>query len=643
MLITDQQSNLSVQETGTFSIEANSVLFGMLTKNVYNDVILAGIRELSTNAIDAHIEAGIPDTPFEVHLPTASEPTFSVRDFGSGLPEDKIISLFTVLGASTKRDSNAYNGAFGIGRMSPLAYGSSFTVESFHGGKHYNYLISIKDGAPVYLKLSEFDSSAPSGLKLSYAVQSKDIGAFIDRARELYQYFSLKPATNIELPSSAPTFEGDTWEFGRNNSYPKVLMANVIYKLNQSYRLPYGTVLKVPTGSVTITPGRESLVYDDKTTTFLSQFAKEALDDMKAVFAQQIYDKPDIISQAIAISTAYNGGGVLDTYKDLDTSLLLPKLTTYFNYSRGNILFSHSHFLVFEEYPNASKWNSQPWGNPHNVLNKPLIIQDIPTGFIAAYSAASKALNLTGSHLIIRPRSNTKTSIADMLSNISDFVTDLGFKTVVKLSDYVTETAKAASVKHASTYFQAKHVDGSNGGMIDTETNTNHYYYLKDLPTSNLSVYQTLSLRYLDRYIIVVPKKSHSVVESDPNFTLLTDEVITSIVASKALPIPSGDLRIARDFYSKYSYYVEHSDYHFDTWNGELHTLMNSTTPSPLSVTRDMLPYTVVTEEIPLPEHIPHPDVILERYPELPDFYRSGALPTYFELRDKLNAFNTPK
>ena len=113
MLITELQSNLSVQETGTFSIEANSVLFGMLTKNVYNDVILAGIRELSTNAIDAHIEAGIPNTPFEVHLPTPSEPTFSVRDFGAGLPEDKIISLFTVLGASTKRGSNAYNGAFG--------------------------------------------------------------------------------------------------------------------------------------------------------------------------------------------------------------------------------------------------------------------------------------------------------------------------------------------------------------------------------------------------------------------------------------------------------------------------------------------------------------------------------------------------
>jgi len=107
--VTDMSGEIT---TTGFTIEANASVYAMLTQNVYNDPILAVIREWSTNACDACIAAEVP-VEYDVHLPTLNEPTFFVRDYGTGLPPEDIIGLFSNLGASTKRNSNLYNGTLG--------------------------------------------------------------------------------------------------------------------------------------------------------------------------------------------------------------------------------------------------------------------------------------------------------------------------------------------------------------------------------------------------------------------------------------------------------------------------------------------------------------------------------------------------
>ena len=103
------ESNAIIKD---FNIELNASMYNMLTKNMYNDRILAPIREWSTNAIDACIAANKP-VKFDVILPTLLDPIFSVRDYGTGLTEEEIFGLFSTLGASTKRDSNKYTGTYG--------------------------------------------------------------------------------------------------------------------------------------------------------------------------------------------------------------------------------------------------------------------------------------------------------------------------------------------------------------------------------------------------------------------------------------------------------------------------------------------------------------------------------------------------
>ena len=73
--------------------------------DLYSDPELAVIREYSTNAFDAHIEAGVT-RPIEITTPTHLCPFFKVRDYGFGLDVEDIREIYSQYGASTKRESD---------------------------------------------------------------------------------------------------------------------------------------------------------------------------------------------------------------------------------------------------------------------------------------------------------------------------------------------------------------------------------------------------------------------------------------------------------------------------------------------------------------------------------------------------------
>jgi sensor histidine kinase regulating citrate/malate metabolism len=87
-----------------------------LLRNNYSNTRLAVIREISANALDANTEAN-SKRKIEIVLPSNMNPTFSVRDFGGGLSQEDVFGLYSKYGKSTKRESNNYIGAFGIGKV----------------------------------------------------------------------------------------------------------------------------------------------------------------------------------------------------------------------------------------------------------------------------------------------------------------------------------------------------------------------------------------------------------------------------------------------------------------------------------------------------------------------------------------------
>jgi hypothetical protein len=283
-----QETSNNVTSTG-FTIEVNESMFQMLTSNVYNDPILAVIREWSTNACDACIVAE-KEVKFDVHLPTEDELYFSVRDYGTGLPPEDIVGLFSNLGASTKRGSNQLNGTFGIGRMAGLAVSDGFSIESFYKGTCYSYAISVQNGVPVTISLGDRATTEPNGLKLSVAVEVEDEYHYTPKAVSLYKYFDYKPTLNLPnlcIELDITEHISDDWFIKTTNdrydSTNYVVMSQIAYaipgdsKINtQGFRC---LVMKAEPGTVAFNPGRESLSLTKETVKYLNTRFTEIKDE----------------------------------------------------------------------------------------------------------------------------------------------------------------------------------------------------------------------------------------------------------------------------------------------------------------------------------------------------------------------------
>jgi hypothetical protein len=137
MIIT-QEKNKQVVQSHDFdqvncTIDAEDMRYvASLLRNNYSNPPLAVVREISANALDANMEAN-------------ASRKVEVRDFGGGLSQEDIFGLYSKYGKSTKRNSNNYIGAFGIGKFAPLSYGSSFSVVSYHGGLKSTYNVFVND------------------------------------------------------------------------------------------------------------------------------------------------------------------------------------------------------------------------------------------------------------------------------------------------------------------------------------------------------------------------------------------------------------------------------------------------------------------------------------------------------------------
>ena len=244
-----------VRSASQFNIAQTSKMFKILSDSLYSDKVMAVIRELSTNANDSHIASGNPN-PFRVKLPSAGDPNFSVRDFGTGLSQTDMENLYTTYGASNKNDSNDFVGCLGLGSKSPFAYTKSFTTTSYYNGKQYTYIAAMDDsGVPTLNLLHTIDTNEPNGLEISFAVKQHDFHEFSQKAIRIFHYFKNKPIISggigtdfsKEYSNRNIVIDGDGWRVCRlnNNLFPTqyhridsgvvAIMGNIAYPVVTSH------------------------------------------------------------------------------------------------------------------------------------------------------------------------------------------------------------------------------------------------------------------------------------------------------------------------------------------------------------------------------------------------------------------------
>ena len=333
--------------TSDFNVGDVAFIVDMFADKVYSNKERAVIRELSCNAHDSHVVAGTKHVPFNVHLPTIIEPWFSVRDFGTGLSDHGVRSIFAGIGISTKRGNNETIGCFGIGSLSPYAISDSFMVKSYYNGVVRTYTCYRDDQRkPVVALLTEEATSEANGLEVSVCVKGR-VEVFESEAEKVFQFWEgtfpvincHEVAETCKTRSQSFTFEGEG--FGLCADYSNFSWLDGMHAVmgNIAYKIPYelnnfrcAGYIKFDLGELEFDTARENLAITEKVRNAIAVKTKLIKSELAGIVIKRLESEPTAYDKAVLVEKI-NRGLIADLLKGVDFSqYMLPKTTETFNY-----------------------------------------------------------------------------------------------------------------------------------------------------------------------------------------------------------------------------------------------------------------------------------------------------------------------
>ena len=271
-------------------------LFALLSSNLYGNPKKAAIREIVTNAWDAHIEAGITDTPIQITTAGA----LVIRDFGKGIPASKFMKLYGQLGSSTKQQDNRQTGGLGIGKLAPLSCQDVFSVRSFSEGVCTTYQIAnptreSDTGVPT-VTVVHSRPTEETGLEVTLNKYSM----FLEFLEEVITYGAIKATLDGKEMDTVPDVRFAlcrSIHHGRkcyvrygNNVYPALTKSGIHDLITCGQTL----ILRAEPGSLRITPNRESIIWDAESEAHLLKLGKQAYHFLKKELRKALTERGDL-------------------------------------------------------------------------------------------------------------------------------------------------------------------------------------------------------------------------------------------------------------------------------------------------------------------------------------------------------------
>ena len=296
-------------KTVDFGISNSAEFFNILSSTLYKDQRLAVVRETICNANDAHIEAGITDTPIEI---TLTSELFTIRDFGSGIHKDDMGTIYGTYGNSTKKNDGNQTGGFGLGCKAPFAYTEHFDVHSMHDGVKTIYNLSkssaAAQGKPGITPIASFPTKE-TGLMVSIAIKNlTDFHEFDRLVKSIVHNGDMNVRLNgLQLPTLGFTDETNfliTTEHNMIRPQTQIMVryGHVIYPVDHHAKLSYAVqaigkylgrmqcshylVLQAKPHSIAVTPSRETLSMQDHTVNALLELMNDFLKQIETGFEE---------------------------------------------------------------------------------------------------------------------------------------------------------------------------------------------------------------------------------------------------------------------------------------------------------------------------------------------------------------------
>lgn len=349
-------------ETSQFKMDMNGKAARILSDTLYEDKHGSIVRELCSNAYDAHKMVGKEDEPFDVTLPDPFSPMLTIRDYGPGISPEDIDTVYSTYFASTKDASNDSVGMFGLGSKTPFSLTDAFVVTSIHKGVKRVYNAYMHEDVPSIGLFGEPEQTdEPDGLEVSITVEKKDIAAFRDAITQQLRFFPTKPnvSPSVTWPEITEVLlEVDGFQYFKHNhnllrgffiktgpvAYPLNFDKLEAHYKNNDMRVPElikfmrqtaenrmvygyygrnnnsdkGAILDMPIGTVEVTPSREGLSYSDHTLENLV----DAIEGIKTKLFDTIRNR---------LHDEYNKGykAFIEYYNNLDDMMLESINSTY--------------------------------------------------------------------------------------------------------------------------------------------------------------------------------------------------------------------------------------------------------------------------------------------------------------------------
>lgn len=330
------KSNIKDVESTKMSIDEEGLAHIIrVVTDLYADPDSACLREYSANGLDSHVEAG-QTRPVEVTLPTNIKPSLVIQDWGTGMSKHDIKTIYSKYGASTKRKSNKFIGALGLGCKSALSMTPSFTLTSVKDGMKVVAIIHRgEDGVGEIEYVMEIETSDPNGVTVSIPV-TDNIGDYASKAKAIFITWARgtilvdgkEPALSISADEdfvklgkagylSRQGVQTSRWSSARNGNivvnmggigYPvdqkqmDTLITNIkddqfpqsmrgtLGSIKTAIRNSLTLVVNVDLGDVDLVPSRESVRWTRKSVDAVSLKIKDAILALPAALADDFKD-----------------------------------------------------------------------------------------------------------------------------------------------------------------------------------------------------------------------------------------------------------------------------------------------------------------------------------------------------------------
>jgi len=283
---------IQIEKSGSFTTQQfafgdQRVIMEILRSRMYSNPIKTICQEISSNARDAHREAG-HNEPIVVKLPSWSDKSFFIRDYGIGISPDRMANVFIKYGNSTKRNDNIQTGGFGLGAKSPFSYTDTFTIVTITKEENSNvkreYVAFIDEtGIGSMSLLKEEPTESRTGTTISITPRDGDERQFRDNILEICKFWTVKPEVitddPIEWEALETIYSCSEWALLARGK-PTVLIDEIPYPLsgmpvdaNESSEVR--AVRKLPiliyakTGELRVTAQRDSVDFQPEAVKFL--------------------------------------------------------------------------------------------------------------------------------------------------------------------------------------------------------------------------------------------------------------------------------------------------------------------------------------------------------------------------------------